>query len=360
MVRIRSVARAGVGVPGDLVRAVGGKPTSPDTYLVIRRLNVRTAGRFSAGLASALRRLPAVPDRVTDDQLAELRSMWADEVAVLHADGVARVPDAFTPDELSDLVAFATNAPASLVRADGSSAPGTYAQRDGDVVSVRIDQSFLLAQPAIQAMMARAMASDIGTARNGLWSTVHPPILYWSCVSQATPDDQMSQRLARRFHSDYDGLGGLRLHVYLTDVDDASGPMDYVRSSHRPGALPGSMRRDATDEITVAEVHRRFGAQAVESVTGPAGTSFMSDSNGLHRGNAPMATDRLFLVMPLQAGSLAGAYNRVRRLPAVDGDLALALRAKRPDLRLFEAAPSGARVASLAHAALPGDVPTTR
>jgi len=360
MVRIRSVARAGVGVPGDLVRAVGGKPTSPDTYLVIRRLNVRTAGRFSAGLASALRRLPAVPDRVTDDQLAELRSMWADEVAVLHADGVARVPDAFTPDELSDLVAFATNAPASLVRADGSSAPGTYAQRDGDVVSVRIDQSFLLAQPAIQAMMARAMASDIGTARNGLWSTVHPPILYWSCVSQATPDEEMSQRLARRFHSDYDGLGGLRLHVYLTDVDDASGPMDYVRSSHRPGALPGSMRRDATDEITVAEVHRRFGAQAVESVTGPAGTSFMSDSNGLHRGNAPMATDRLFLVMPLQAGSLAGAYNRVRRLPAVDGDLALALRAKRPDLRLFEAAPPGARVASLAHAALPGDVPTTR
>ena len=120
------------------------------------------------------------------------------------------------------------------------------------------------------------------------------------------------------------------------------------------------MRRDATDEITVDELHRRFGTQAVESVTGPVGTSFMSDSNGLHRGNAPVTTDRLFLVMPLQAGSLAGAYNRVRRLPVVDGNLAVALRAKRPDLRLFEAAPSGARVASLAHAALPGDVLTTR
>jgi hypothetical protein len=208
------------------------------------------------------------------------------------------------------------------------------------VVSVRIDQGFLLAHPSVQAMMARAMAADIGTARSGLWSTVHPPILYWTCTSEALAGEELAQRLAQRYHSDFDGLGGLRLHVYLTDVDVGSAPMHYVRASHVPGALPGSMRRDATDPIAPDEVIRRFGAAAVEVITGAAGTSFMSDSTGLHRANAAVSADRLFLVMPVQAGSMAGAYNRIRRLP---------LASQRRDLRLFEAAASGRqRVATLA------------
>lgn len=347
--KLATAVRSAVGIPGDLKRSVRGTPTSPFTYLVTRRLHVRTAGWSSVALASMFRHLPGAPDAVDDLHHQQLAHTWAAQVATLNSDGVCRVPDAFTPDELEQLVAFATNGPASLSHADGTSSVGTYAQRGSDVTSVRVDQSFLLAQPAIQAMLARAMAADIATARSGMWSTVHPPILYWSCVSAAQPDEAMSQRLARRFHSDYDGLLGLRLHVYLTDVDGQSGPMDYVRKSHVRGALPGSLRRDATDEIPEAEVHRRFGADAVESVTGPAGTTFMSDSNGLHRGNAPVTADRLFLVMPVQAGSFAGAYNRVRRLPVVDDNLAIALRAKRPDLRLFAAAsPSESqRVATL-------------
>jgi hypothetical protein len=61
-----------------------------------------------------------------------------------------------------------------------------------------------------------------------------------------------------------------------------------------------------------------------------------------------VSADRLFLVMPVQAGSIAGAYNRIRRLPVVDNDLGRALQSRRRDLRLFEAAPTGSqRVATL-------------
>ena len=124
--------------------------------------------------------------------------------------------------------------------------------------------------------------------------------------------------------------------------------MTYVRASHLPGALPGAMRRDTTDPIAIDEVIRRFGAAAIDVITGAAGTSFMSDSNGLHRGNPAESADRLFLVMPVQAGSMAGAFNRIRRLPVVDTDLGGALQSQRRDLRLFEAAPSGSqRVATL-------------
>lgn len=334
-------------LPGDAVRSLRGRPTSPDTYLVIRRMNVRTGGRFCAALTSTMRHLPGVADRVDQATRDRLLSTWADEVTALDTHGVCRVPDAFTPDELADLVEFATNAPASLQRADGTTAPGTYAQRGRDVVAVRVDQSFLLGRPSVQAMMARAMAADIATARNGLWSTVHPPILYWTCTSQSGADEELSQRLAQRFHSDFDGLGGLRLHVYLTDVDEASAPMDYVRGSHLPGALPGAMRRDTSDPIAIDEVIRRFGTGAINVLTGAAGSSFMSDSNGLHRGNPAESADRLFLVMPVQAGSMAGAFNRIRRLPVVDTNLGAALQSQRRDLRLFEAAPVSQRVATL-------------
>lgn len=352
--KFTTAVRAAVGIPGDLLRSVRGSPTSSDTYLVTRRLHGRTAGRLSPALASMFRRMPGSVEAVDGLHHQQLAHTWAAQVAALNTDGVCRVPDAFTPAELEQLLAFATNAPALLTHADGTSSVGTYAQRGSNVTSVRVDASFVLAQPAVQAMLARAMAADIATARSGMWPTVHPPILYWSCVSAAQPDEAISQHLARRFHSDFDGLLGLRLHVYLTDVDGQSGPMDYVRKSHVRGALPSvvlrqALRRDTTDEIPEAEVRQRFGVDAVESVTGPAGTTFMSDSNGLHRGNAPVTGDRLFLVMALQAGSFAGAFNRVRRLPVVDDNLAIALRSKRPDLRLFVAAtPSESqRVATL-------------
>lgn len=314
-----------------------------------RRAHVRTSGRSSTVLASMLRRLPGSADTVERSHVDRLVRCWATEVETLDIDGACRVPDAFTDDERRSLLEFALHAPAILTRSDGSRTAGTYHDRGSDVVSVHLDQSFVLTRPEVQAMLARAMAAEISTARSGMWPTVHPPIMYWSCRSNRAVDDLTEQRLARRYHSDFDGLGGLRLHVYLTDVDSGSAPMDYVHGSHRPGAIPSSLRRDVTDDIAESEVRARFPEDAFHTFTGPAGTSFMSDSNGLHRGNAPVSADRLFLVMPLQTGSLAGAYNRVRRIPVANDELAMALRSRRPDLRLFEAAqPGSSKVAVFA------------
>ena len=114
--QVRSVVRALRAVPGDTVRALRGRPTSPDTYLVVRRMNVRTGGRFGAGLASVIRHLPGVADVVDTATRTRLLGIWADEVTTLDTHGVCRVPDAFTPGELADLVEFATNGPATVQR----------------------------------------------------------------------------------------------------------------------------------------------------------------------------------------------------------------------------------------------------
>jgi hypothetical protein len=347
-----TAAKAVGRLPRDVMRARHGEPSAPTTYLLTRRAHVMTEGRSSEALTWVLSRWARAAESIDPGQLDAWRQRWAPESAALTTDGACPVPDAFTADEVGQLRDFATDGPAVLTLADGSTRRGTYRDRTPDVTSVRLDQSFVLTQPSVQAMLARGMAAQITAARVGMWPSVHPPILYWSCVTDdgAGPaNPELEQRLARRYHSDFDGLGGTRLHVYLTDVDLGSAPMDYVLGSHLPRAIPRSLRSDVTDDIDEAEVRRRFPDTARHTFTGPAGTSFMSDANGLHRGTRPTTTDRLFLVMPIQAGAWAGAYNRVRRMPIVDDGLALALRSRRPDLRLFEAAPQGSsKVAVLA------------
>ena len=350
MVTPRRVAQAARRLPTDFARARRGEPSSVETYLVTRRLHVWTAGRSTTALAAAFGRLPGAVDRVASDP-AEPYAAWHQEAAdALTTDGLCSIPDVFTPSEVAELVDFARHGPASHFHSDGSRSTGTYHDRPADVVSVSLNQSFVLTRPAVQAMMARAVAAQIATARyRGLRPTVHPPILYWSCRTESTLASSLEERLARRYHSDFDGLSGLRLHVYLTDVDDGAAPMDYVRTSHRPGAIPRSLRKDVTDDIPESTIRDRFAPECLHRFVGPAGTSFMSDSNGLHRGNSPTTADRLFLVMPIQAGSFAGAFHRVRRVPIVDDDFGVALRAHRPDLRLFRAAePGSAKVAVFA------------
>jgi hypothetical protein len=312
-----------------------------ETYLALRRFHVWTSGRSTQALTSLSARLWGHRDAVGDQNLDAMVQQWGLEAEQLKTHGACTIANVFTDDEVAQLTEFARYGPARLVRNDGSVGSGTYQDRTDDVVAVQLDQSFVLTQPAVQAMMARGVAAGIATARHGVRPTVHPPILTWSCQSSHRSHDATEQRLAQRFHSDFDGLGGLRLHVYLTDVDGGAAPMDYVMGSHRPGAIPKSVRSDVTDDLARDVVNRLFPDARAHTFTGPAGTSFMSDANGLHRGNRPTTTDRLFLVMALQAGSLGGAYNRVRSIPVVDPALQVALSCGRPDLRLFEAAPPG-------------------
>lgn len=341
MVSLRAAVGAVAGLPRDLLRARRGDASAVGTYLLMRRAHVWTAGRSTAALSETFRRLPGAVDRVATGDGGQLDIATQAAAAALAADGICSIADVFTPAEVAELVDFATTGPATLMHGDGSRSVGTYRDRGADVVSVTLDQAFVLTRPAVQAMMARAVAAQIARGRFGMWPTVHPPALYWSCHGHTQVASTLEERLARRYHSDFDGLGGLRLHVYLTDVDEGAAPMDYVRTSHRTGAIPRSLRRDVTDEITESTVRDLFPQECLRRFTGPAGTSFMSDSNGLHRGNSPTTADRLFLVMPMQAGSFAGAYQRIRQVPVVDEQFGLALRARRPDLRLLRAAPAG-------------------
>jgi hypothetical protein len=91
------------------------------------------------------------------------------------------------------------------------------------------------------------------------------------------------------FHRDYDDFRCVKLFVYLTDVDETSGPHHFVRGSHR--TRPELFRRTQEAET----LKKAFGCDAIRVVTGAAGTAFLENSIGIHAGPIPISQPRLVL-----------------------------------------------------------------
>ena len=103
---------------------------------------------------------------------------------------------------------------------------------------------------------------------------------------------------------DLDDLKFCKLFIYLTDVDEDSGPHTYIGGSHDleyinelrgqwPGGAKefnkwyfGSLRK------TDGQVKRVFGRDPTH-LTGPRGTRFVADTFGTHKGVPPKRGDRL-------------------------------------------------------------------
>jgi len=113
--------------------------------------------------------------------------------------------------------------------------------------------------------------------------------VWWS-----TPTKTGEPEHAEKFHRDVDDLRFIKLFVFLTDVDDASGPHIFASGSHRKNVLT-KIRRYSDDEVESA-----VGPESVVRFTGPAGTCFLENTYGLHRGLPPVSRPRL-VFQPLYA-----------------------------------------------------------
>jgi hypothetical protein len=94
----------------------------------------------------------------------------------------------------------------------------------------------------------------------------------------------------QRYHRDFDSIRGFKLFVYLTDVDETSGPHVFMKGSHT------SPRLDTGAAQSDEAVRTAFGAGNELHVTGPAGTWFLADTFGFHKGALPLTGKRLILV----------------------------------------------------------------
>lgn len=101
------------------------------------------------------------------------------------------------------------------------------------------------------------------------------------------------------FHYDLYDYCCLRFFFYLTDVDEQSGPHQFVKGSHsqRRFNYAFSPMKACTDE----EILEYYDARNIITIVGSAGTGFAEDPFCFHKGTPPQQKDRLILMMQFVA-----------------------------------------------------------
>lgn len=104
--------------------------------------------------------------------------------------------------------------------------------------------------------------------------------IWWSIPNNNDPEE------AENFHRDKDSIQFLKWFVYLTDVNDENGPHEYAIQSHNSKYLVRSGRFEDVDVYNKFKTKRFYG---------DAGTNFIENTYGLHRGFKPKNSRRLVL-----------------------------------------------------------------
>jgi hypothetical protein len=157
------------------------------------------------------------------------------------------------------------------------------------------------APPSLECNMGMYTAEQIVRAPHALALFNHPRLLqlaeaYLGC--KPTLDNvgcwwsysgRTQAKGTQKFHRDFDSLGGFKVFFYLTDVGPEQGPHEYVRGSHQRQTL------DTGAGIPDEELWQHYDPAHTRVITGRAGTSFIADTFGIHRGQLPSAGSRLLL-----------------------------------------------------------------
>ena len=125
---------------------------------------------------------------------------------------------------------------------------------------------------------------DVVAGYLGCKPTIDDVLAWWSLPGRPGPLEEQF------FHRDNDSIRFLKLFVYLSDVDDKSGPHVFVQGTHASNDLLELGRRWQDAEVAAAGLGDR-----IRQFVGPFGTSFLEDTYGLHKGQLPEDRPRLVL-----------------------------------------------------------------
>jgi len=180
---------------------------------------------------------------------------------------------------------------------------------------VRETADFLDQRPRVlrDGPTAHNDASDVAAAPHALKLATHPEILslarghlgvtptivdisaWWT---DPTPVEDYGAHI---FHRDRDDFRACKLFLYLTDVGPEDGPHIFARNTHDPefvnDAIIKSGRREPLDLFggntrNAAHLIPKIFSEQISEITGPAGSCFLENTYGFHRGKNPTRNRR--------------------------------------------------------------------
>jgi hypothetical protein len=137
---------------------------------------------------------------------------------------------------------------------------------------------------------------DVVNSYLGMFSRLHYMDLWYTlAVGEDGP-----RQASMHWHRDHEDRRLVKVWLYLRDVDAGNGAMEYVRNSRR-WAGPYSRRWARRDQNYPPQGDFEQEIPAADRVTceGPAGTVYLVDTTGFHRGGRAIRADRLFATWTL-------------------------------------------------------------
>jgi len=301
--------------------------TPHQAYNSMRQLYVLTNGRFNDWMAR--REAQAFPpEPVSVDGV--LGALNTGEAAAA-ADSIRRngfhVFDRKLPaDRVQEIVEYARAAPArylnpeaatptlssELVRFD-SSPPASPAYH--------IDEQSVFETEATARLIGDESLLAVAQEYLGLEPILDNARMWWSVPFGG----RAKSAAAQLYHFDMDRLKFVKFFVYLTDVDEHTGPHCYVTGSH--ACKPIRLRSDGRKRDD--EIRGAYPLDAFAELTGGRGTIIAVDTSGFHKGKDLTRGERLILQIEF-ATSRFGADNRAIRFTPEIREPLRRLRAERP------------------------------
>lgn len=197
----------------------------------------------------------------------------------LRSNGLVSLPSLVTPEWADKVLAYLQG---KEVVVQGRAVP---LDRVSPEVTIA-DYSLItvLSCPLIMALINDPEVLSLASAYLGCCPTLSSVGLRWSFPSRSRASD------VQRFHRDPDDWRFVKLFVYLTDVDENSGPHIYVQGSHR------SDLRVRARPYDLSYIERKYGPDSARMMLGQRGTAFMADTMGIHMGKPPVERPRLMLI----------------------------------------------------------------
>jgi phytanoyl-CoA dioxygenase PhyH len=218
-----------------------------------------------------------VPQRDVSDQTDTV-------VRLLRNDGLAILSPLLSPQQIAQMLEYLADK--RLAFKDGSRIDP--ASMPSDKTSADYPLETVLQCPHVLTLANHPLPLAVAHRYIGCAPTISTIGIRWSFPGNAK--GTMTQgTMTQGFHRDPDDWRFVKLFVHLTDIDAAHGPHVYVAGSHRTNGTIFA-RSYPTDELL-----RTFGPTRLCTVTGAAGTTFMADTYGIHKGGVPEAGARLML-----------------------------------------------------------------
>jgi len=298
----------------------------------------RTKTRFAARVnhvASALekrgvRATYALHDRVLSNRSSrrqfssaapELDEVQLKIVSELDADGYCVIPfsDLVSEDSVTEAI---EEQAAEFVRETEAGLAG-----DGDALRVRAGKEFVVRLHSYGAELdsdepwfavcASHRMLDIANTYLGLWSKLEYVDMWYSIPEAADADRKASQR----WHRDFNDQHLLKAFLYLVDVDEGTGPFEYV-----PGSAPGGPYADAwpwqplgENYPPAGELEKRIPEDGIRTFTAPKGMIVFCNTAGFHRGG--FATERPRVLATVTYSSPASLASLTERSYRYTGSL---------------------------------------